>query len=87
MRLAARGAPLTRPRLCAVGSRRLPGLLQAIGATEAQQVIVRTGRFGAGALAQQHGLGCFAFETEYGDEESANAEVAMRRCRTRAESA
>ncbi|HWL75619.1 MAG TPA: DNA ligase-associated DEXH box helicase, partial [Burkholderiaceae bacterium] len=48
-----------------------PGLLQAIGATEAQQVIVTHGQIPVLVRwLSEHGLDASAFETEYGDEEA-----------------
>ena len=53
-----------------------PGLLQAIDATEAQQVIVTHGQIPVLVRwLSEHGLDASAFETEYGDEEAGDAEV------------
>ena len=51
-----------------------PGLLQAIGATEAGQVIVTHGHVPVLVRwLSEHGLDASAFETEYGDEEAGDA--------------
>jgi putative mRNA 3-end processing factor len=53
-----------------------PGLLQAIDATEASQVIVTHGQIPVLVRwLAEHGLDASAFETEYGDEEAGDASL------------
>ncbi len=54
-----------------------PGLLQAVDATGAQQVIVTHGQVPVLVRwLSEHGLDASAFETEYGDEEAGDAVAA-----------